>query len=271
MTCPDFARYLQAYCDGELDVSKMLEVEEHLQGCPSCSAAVEAEEAFRKELRRTVAQEPVPPHIAERLRSAVAALEEEPKRAAGPPVWGRRVWGWALAASVLLVSLGGLMGYLVAPPASRPPIHPVVAELVSEHMRFAPLKNPAELSSRDTQQVAFWVQGRIGHRVQVPDYSSSGIRLLGGRVTHMSGGQAAYIVYEKGRNIISLFSFPRYAASLTGLEEVRQECMVFRRAEYQGKQILMWDSGEMTYALVSDVGWDELIQCAQVFFQVAKS
>ncbi|MEE9521187.1 MAG: zf-HC2 domain-containing protein, partial [candidate division NC10 bacterium] len=80
MTCPDFARYLQAYCDGELDVSKMLEVEEHLQGCPSCSAAVEAEEAFRKELRRTVAQEPVPPHIAERLRSAVAALEEEPKR-----------------------------------------------------------------------------------------------------------------------------------------------------------------------------------------------
>jgi anti-sigma factor RsiW len=222
-------------------------------------------------LRETLSHEPVPPHLVEKLRSAIAELDEGEKRSARMSTWGGRASWLALAASVLLLSLGGLLGYLIATPRAQPALHPLVAELVMEHMKFAPLENPAELSSGDTQQVAVWVQGRTGHHVQVPDYSSAGIRLLGGRVTRLAGHRAAYIVYEKGRNIISLFSFPRYGASLEGLEEVRQTCMVFRTAEYQGKRILMWDSGEMTYALVSDADWDELVRCAQVFFQKAQS
>jgi anti-sigma factor (TIGR02949 family) len=271
MTCSEFVRWLHAYCDGELDASTMLELGGHLEGCPSCRRAVEAEHAFRAELRGTLSQEPVPPHLVEKLRSAIAELDEGEKRSARMSTWGGRASWLALAASVLLLSLGGLLGFLIGTPRSGTELHPLVAQLVSEHMKFAPLENPAELSSGDTQQVAFWVQERTGHRVQVPDYSSAGIRLLGGRVTRLGGHRAAYIVYEKGRNIISLFSFPRYGGSRKGLEEIRQECMVFRTAEYMGRQILLWDSGEMTYALVSDVGWDELVQCALVFSQAAKT
>ena len=138
-------------------------------------------------------------------------------------------------------------------------------------MKFAPLDNPAEHPSASTKQVAFWVEGRIGRAIRVPDYSDSGIQLLGGRVTRLSGRQAGYVVYEKGRNIISLFAFPRYGSSLSGLEEIRRQDRVFRTGEYQGQQILLWDSGEMTYALVSDVGWDELFDCARVFFETVHS
>lgn len=270
MTVHEFAHYLQAYCDGELDASKMLEVEGHLQSCPACSQAVEAEQAFREELRSKIAVDPVPPHLAERLRSAITELEEREARLARPPAWERRAWLMATAASVLLLVLGGILGYLIAQPSIGPGIPPLVTEMVSDHMRFARLRDPAELQSRDTQQVAFWVEGRIGYPVRVPDYTTAGINLLGGRITRLGGRQAAYIVYEKGRSIISLFALPRYGASLSGMEQIRRDGRTFLIGEYQGHQILLWRHGnDMTYALVSNVGWDELFQCARVFFETA--
>lgn len=261
MTSHEIARYLQAYCDGELEVSKMLDVEAHLQSCASCRQVVGAEQVFREGLRTQITREPVPPHLAERLRARIAE-EEQPQRPSRVP--GSSL---ALAASIAFFILGGILGYLIAQPVSKPGIHPLVTEVVSEHMKFALLENPAELPSKNTEQVAFWVQGRIGHAVQVPDYSATGIHLLGGRVTELGGRQAGYIVYEKGRNIISLFSFPRYEASLSGLQEIRRNGRTFLTGEYLMKQILLWKSGKMTYVLVSDVGWDELFKCAEMFFK----
>ncbi|MFQ5846716.1 MAG: anti-sigma factor family protein [Candidatus Methylomirabilales bacterium] len=271
MTAHEFARYLQAYCDGELEPSKMLEVEGHLDACPSCRSVVEGERAFREGLRAAVAREPVPPHLVERLRSAIAESEESEGRPARPAVWGRRAWSLALAASILLFVVGGTLGYLVAQPSSRPGFHPLVTDLVSEHMKFALRENPAELPSENIKQVAHWVRGRLGYSVRVPDYSTSGIQLLGARVARLSGRRAGYIVYEKGRNIISLFAFPRYGADFSGLTEIRRDGRSFLSGEYQGQQILLWESGKTTYALVSDVGWDEIFQCARVFFQTAQS
>ncbi len=272
MTAHELATYLQAYCDGELETSKMLEVEGHLQSCPSCRQAIEAEQSFREALRTKIAPEPVPLHLAERLRSAIAEMEEREKRPALSPAWGRRAWLLAAAASVLLFVLGGVLGYLVSRPLSQPGLHPMVTELVAEHMRFDHLENPAELPSEDMKQVAFWVQGRVGYSVRVPDYRSAGIQLLGGRITRLNGRQAGYIVYEKGRSIISLFAFPRFGASLSGLEEIRRGAKTFLMGEHRGQQILLWESengSKMTYALVSDVGWDELFECARVFFETA--
>ncbi len=259
MTCQECAGYLQSYCDGELETSQMLEVEAHLQACPSCRGAVEAERAFREELRSKLSREPVPPHVAEELRSALT-------KASHPPAPGRRAPLLAVAASVLLV-VGGVLGYVIGESDSKAEVSPLVMELVREHMEVTLRENPAELSSKDTHQVAFWVQGRIGHAVQVPDYSATGVHLLGGRVTELGGRRAGYIVYEKGRNIISLFAFPRYEASLSGLQEIRRNGRTFLTGEYLMKQILLWKSGEMTYALVSDVGWDELFKCAEMFFK----
>ena len=201
----------------------------------------------------------------EKLRTRIAELDKGEKRSARRSTWEWRASWFALAASVLLMFLGGLLGYLIATPRLPPALHPLVAQLVMEHMKFAPLENPTELSSENLQQVAVWVQGSTGHRVRVPDYSAAGIRLLGSRVTRLAGHRAAYIMYEKGRNIISLFALPRYGGSLDGLEKVELSGMVFYTAAYQGKHILLWDSRDMTYALVSDIGWDHLVECALVF------
>ena len=40
MTCQEAQHLLHAYLDGELDLVRNLEMEEHLQTCPSCAEAV---------------------------------------------------------------------------------------------------------------------------------------------------------------------------------------------------------------------------------------
>ena len=265
MICQELHLCLQAYLDGELPPSKTLEAEAHLEACRPCRQAAEAEQAFRKELRKKLLPEPVPPHLEEKLRSAMAELEGRDRRRSPQPTFERRAW--LVAASVLLLTLGGVLGYLIAQPVSRPGLSPLVQELVAEHMKSALLENPVDLSSRNTQQVAFWFQGKIEHPIRVPDYSLTGIQLLGGRVTQLGDRRVASIVYEKGRKMISLFAFSRYKASLTGLDEIRRDGQVFFAGESRGQQMLLWDRGEMMYALVSDIGWDELFQCARVFFQ----
>lgn len=271
MTAHDLARYLQAYCDGELEPTKILEVEGHLEECATCRRSVEAERAFREELRRRIPREAVPAHVTERLGAALDDIDRTEGSPARPVGVDRRIRPGALAAAVLLVTLGAVLGYLIPRLSSPPGVAPLVTELVSEHMKSVPLENPAELPSKNTEQVAFWVQGRIGHAVRVPDYSEAGIQLLGGRVTRVGGHRAGYIVYKKGGTMISLFAFPGYEASIAGLTEIRQEGRAFQAGEYRGKQVLLWESGHMTYALVSDMGWAELFRCAQVFFQAVHS
>jgi anti-sigma factor RsiW len=263
MSTDVFARYLQAYCDGELDVAKTLEVEGHLEVCPACRQAVEAEWAFREHLRARIGPEPVPPHVEERVISAINDLDRQ-----GRSREGRRARSLAVAASVLLLALGGVLGYLIAGRAPRFMPSPVLAQLVGEHVRSAQLERPVELHSGNTQQVAFWLQGRIEHPILVPDYSPMGIQLMGGRVFQLADRRVASVVYKKDGKMLSLFALSGtgYKGLLLSLEEARRQGQAFLAFESEGQQMLLWGQGEMVYALVSHMGWDALFQCAQVFF-----
>jgi anti-sigma factor RsiW len=267
MSTDAFARYLQAYCDGELDVAKTLEIEGHLEACPACRQAVEAERAFREQLRARIAPEPVPPHVEERVISAINDLDRQGRSGASRPE-GRRARSLAVAASVLLLTLGGVLGYLSAGRTPRFMPSPVLAQLVGEHVRSTQLERPVELHSGNTQQVAFWLQGRIEHPILVPDYSPMGIQLMGGRVFQLADTRVASVLYKKDGEMLSLFALSGtgYKGLLRSLEEARRQGQVFLAFESEGQQMLLWGQGEMVYALVSHVGWDALFQCAQVFF-----
>ena len=266
MSTDAFARYLQAYCDGELEVSKMLEVEGHLEACPLCRRSVEAERAFREGFREKVLPERVPPHLEESLRSAMADPGEKDRRPTLQPAF--RPGTWLVAASVFLLTLGGVFGYLIAGRTLRFTPSPLPGQLVGEHMRSTQLERPVELHSGNTQQVAFWFQGRMEQPILVPDYDPMGIQLLGGRMLQLGDRRVASVVYKKGARMLSLFALSgtEYKNLLIGLEEVRRHGQVFLAFESEGQQMLLWSQGGMLYALVSDVGWDALFECAQVFY-----
>ena len=95
-----------------------------------------------------------------------------------------------------------------------------------------------------------------------------GIQLLGGRVLQLGDRRVASVVYKKGGRMLSLFALQAAGDDLflIGLHEIRRDGQVFLAVESRGQQMLLWGQGGMVYALVSDVGWDALFECAQVFF-----
>jgi len=113
MSCKDNAKLLDGYLDGELDLPAALALEDHLQSCGQCKAALERLRALRSALRRHAVLEAAP----DALRKRVAA-QFAPRRRGGLG-WG---WGLALATPGMMALV--LVAWLVLagtqPPAAGP-------------------------------------------------------------------------------------------------------------------------------------------------------
>ncbi|HEV8662666.1 MAG TPA: zf-HC2 domain-containing protein [Candidatus Methylomirabilis sp.] len=262
MICGDVIRDLETYLDGELPVRETLQVAEHLASCPSCAAREEQARAARAHLRLTAPRPEVPPALRERITAALDRIDRRALRAS--QLAGRRpLWLATAAAAAAAVLFAVWIGRSAGPA-------PLALELVAQHMSVARLPEPVEFASSDAGAVAGWFQGRAPYRVSVPDYSRTGIRLLGGRITDLSDRRAAFIVYEKNRRTISLFTFPHYGEDLDRATAVKRDGRTFYTQEVRGYQLLLWQERGMAYALVADLGWDELFQCAEGLLQILR-
>ena len=252
MSCGEMRVRLHAYVDGELTVSEIAEVDGHCMECAQCVALVSAEREFRQLLRRQP-RETAPAELRARIRPRVRREAAITK--------GRR---W-LPLPTLAVAAAIVAALLL--PARTPPS--LVADLVDKHIAYAQIEHPAELASSDPSEVAQWFQSRASMRVTVPDYSLSGIRLAGARLAEAHEQKAAYLLYEKGRTLLSVFMVPAFSPTSTASTE---ETLPGRRVSYRGDdyvtyerkgfRTVSWTDGQAVYGLVSMLDYDALLECA---------
>jgi anti-sigma factor RsiW len=148
---------------------------------------------------------------------------------------------------------------LVLLPARTPPL---VADLVDKHITYAQLERPAELVSADPREVVEWFQARAGMRVTVPDYAPAGIRLTGARLAETHERKVAYLLYEKGRTLLSVFVVPT-----AGREPLPGRRVAYRGHDYiaydhKGLRTVSWSDGQAVYGLVSMLDYEALLECA---------
>ena len=246
MNCSDARPRLAAYVDGELAVSESAAVEGHCLECRHCAALLGAEREFRHLLRRQP-REAAPTELRARLRRRI--------RREAALVTGRR---W-LPVSAVAVAAAIVVAVLL--PARTPPS--LVADLVDKHIAYAQLERPAEFASTDPREVAEWFRSRVGMRVTVPDYSPSGIQLTGARLADAQERKAAYLLYEKGRTLLSVFivPVPGAEAALRG-DRVRYRGQEYLTYERKGFRTVSWTDGQAVYGLVSMLDYDALLECA---------
>jgi mycothiol system anti-sigma-R factor len=246
MNCGDVRARLHAYVDGELPVSEITDVDSHCMECRQCAALARSEREFRQLLRRQP-REAAPPELRTRIVRRV--------RRESVVAQGRR---WLLAP--ITAAAAAVVVMMLLPPRTPPPL---VAELVDKHIAYAQIERPAELASTDPREVAEWFQSRAGMRVTVPDYSPSGIRLAGARLAEAHERKAAYLLYEKGRTLLSVFMVPISAgeASLPG-RHVAYRDHDYVAYEQKGFRTVSWTDGQAVYGLVSMLDYDALLECA---------
>jgi anti-sigma factor RsiW len=249
MTCAEFEAQLHAYVDGELSVEQTAAGDVHAAACARCAALARRERAYRLLLRRQP-REATPVELRERIH---AALGRERRRARRP-----RWHHLAIGAAVVVVA--ATVVWLDPAWRGSPSI---VATLVDTHIAYAQLERPAELTSDDPREVATWFRQRAGLRMVVPDYSSAGIRLVGARLADAHERGAAYLLYEKGHVIISVFMLPLGANTpALGGTRISHRGNEYRRYEHKGYRTIFWIDGAAVYGLISMLDYDALLECA---------
>jgi anti-sigma factor RsiW len=252
---------LHALVDGELDTARQAEVEAWLSENPDAAGRVaryRAQNAGLHALFDGVLAEDLPPAI-------VGALA------------GRRQWlprGAAIAAGFALLLSGAVAGWVVrgemspgADVAARiaeatPPIdtRELMVRAAMAHVVSSDddLHLPATEGADDIGQ---YMTTRMGEQVRVPQLTSLGYRLVGGRVLPDTGGPAAQFVFEADDGArVSLYVRSEAASGVDITYALADDLSMF-----------YWNDSEHSYALVREIedeaGRDALLKVAKSVYR----
>ena len=268
MNCSAAGSWVDALLDGELDPKNAAEVEAHLEACPACKQRYEAKRALSSNMRRLdlghTAPESLRRRIAAGLEEAARVGSVEPGSTGSPSVSatsGQRAataraatrgparWlvlaGWpvALAASALLASV------LLQQRSQE------ADEVVAAHVRSLLADHLNDVVSSSHHTVKPWFAGKINFAPPVPDLSSQGFELVGGRLDYLEHQQVAALVYRKHGHIINVL------ASLPG----RDTASLPQTARVQGYSLRSWKQAGLNLVAVSDIDPVELANLEQGF------
>ncbi len=283
-TCTSFIHLLGAYVDGELEPSRVLEVDEHVATCETCRERVQLDHAVRGSLKRTVKLS-APEGLRSRVAAAMVAEQARGERRADANAGffrgrrlGREDSGAAWRAVVPLASAAALA--IVWGAATREPMSKraqgdlvrsgfggdsLIQELVTEHSHPLPPESTDLKSMRAFEQY-------IGVPVRPLNFEKrTGARLVGGRVLPMMHHheRAAMLQYEIGSGSdmrrVSVFVYDPRQLHVDDDDELTPRAVgtaQVRVGHIDGYSLAVTNSGGVGYAVATDLDADSSAKLA---------
>ncbi len=271
MICEEAIKLMDGYLDGELDPMTSQKIEQHLRDCRKCEQAYEAHTALAYAISRGAPYYKAPAELRQRVQSSLrdavgvrasrsAARENHAsltsRWAKRRPVLPEIPWNWlALAAAIIL---GALITAVFLPRMRAPNADQFLAtQLIASHVRSLMANHLTDVPSSDQHTVKPWLDAKLDFAAPVPDLSSQGFPLIGGRLDYLDSRSVAALVYQKRKHFINLFIWP------TTPKDSSAQTMV----EREGYHLVHWSDGDFTYWAVSDVNINDLQSFKQLFEQ----
>jgi anti-sigma factor RsiW len=257
MNCDDIRPELPDYQRGRLPADAEARVRAHLDGCSACARTEAAERALTEILEQRLPQHAAPLALKRRLAAAWPAAVASPKSS-----WWQR-WGRPLVpAMAVAVALLTVVPLYYQQRGARALSTELVTEAVNDHLRVLSSQHPLDIESGDFHQVKPWFEGRLDFAPRVSFLGDAEFPLKGGAVGYFLDRKAAVFVYSRRLHAISLFVFradglPWPGRDLTPVGNARAYT-----ASARGFNAVLWRSGALGYALVSDVDAAELARLA---------
>src|SRR5262249_23923487 len=210
MNCDEANGLLHALADGELDAGHARQVEQHLGGCPRCTAEL----ARLHDMRTAMKAEPLGYSAPAALRQRIDNALPRPRAAA--PNRRSLLKGFAFgtmlsaaaAASIVVVVMRGENDQRM------------LGDAISAHLRSLQADHLTAVLSPDQHRVKPWSNGKLEVSPPVVDLTAQGFTLIGGRLDYIDGKPVAAIVYKRRAHVINLFVMqtagaPPFAPKLT--------------------------------------------------------
>jgi anti-sigma factor RsiW len=247
LNCQETGLLIHALADGELDLVKSIEIEEHLQECRSCAQAQKEIRHLRSLMKDQSLSFTPTPNFEKRLRSAVRREAKEESKPYSS--W----WRWSMAAASLVVV--GLAVWALFVILDRPASDAVIAqEVVSSHVRSLMAQHLTDVPSSDQHTVKPWFDGKLDFSPPVKDLGQEGFVLNGGRLDYIDNRPVAAIVYQRRQHLINVFVWPANSNSKSTAQA----------SVHQGYNLIRWTNSGMEWWAISDLNLAELQQFVQL-------
>lgn len=236
---------LLRYVDGELNVARA----DNVAQCIATDVALQKKVADYEEINRRLEaiynaheDKPVP------ARLLLALSNHSPSQV------------WRMAASVLLLLLGGVIGYsLQTTGEGQGYERPLPVEAAFAHTVYVPeVRHPVEVGADQTAHMNAWLSKRLDRVVAAPDLRSAGYSLVGGRLLPDGHRAAAQFMFEDssgGR--ITLFI--RQSGDRPNTS--------FLFADNDDLGILYWVDNGLAFALTAAMDKSPMMDIAQLVYQ----
>ena len=249
MACNDNQRLLHAYFDGELDLVRSIEFEDHLKSCPDCSRDFADQQALRKSLQTANLYQRAPESLKAKIRAQLP-----PPMPAKPIATGRRTAvEWLAVAAAIIVAI--VLGARVIPSVgSREQSDLLAEQIVANHIRSLQPGHLFDVQSTDQHTVKPWFDGKLDFAPSVTDLADKGFPLVGGRLDYLDHRDVAALVYQRQKHFINVFVWPDESKT-SKAADVRT---------IRGYNLVFWRENGMNFCAASDLNATELKQFAQL-------
>ena len=246
MNCQQARLLIDAYADGELDATGVLELEKHLHECPACELAFRNAQNLKKSLKQDSLFFTAPAGLQQKLKTELRPQTEV----------GRRfgIWNWLAVATsgVAVICLALLLSLALTRPSAQ---QQLAQEIVSSHIRSLMANHEMDVASSDQHTVKPWFDGKLDFSPPVKDLAAQGFPLIGGRLDFLDQRAVAALVFHRAKHVINVFIWP------TTERDSRPAVL----APINGYNLIHWSRGGMTFWAVSDLNEKELMEFVQDF------
>jgi anti-sigma factor RsiW len=243
VNCDETSGLIHGHVDGELDLVRSMEIEQHLRDCASCSQAFQSLRVLRDSLRMEPLYYRPSAHLKMRIQSALRQ-ERQAKSSRRPMPWRGLAIAASLAAAVLLT--WSVLSVRFAQDR-------LMRDVLASHTRSVLAVQKVDVLSSDRHVVKPWLNDKLGFSPDVADLADPEFPLLGARLDYLDDQPVAALVYMYGKHLINLYVWPSAQVSETGL----------KTASSRGYHLYHWTKGGMNYWVVSDVNEQTLQQFVQ--------
>ena len=253
MACEGNGLLLHGYLDGELDLVRAVEFEEHLKICSDCTSQLREQQNLRQSLRSANLYERAPESLRTRIRAELSGGQAQQAQRKLIPMPRRAALNWLAAAAAIVVAL--FAGAKVVPNIGGQRQADLLAqEMVASHIRSLQPGHLFDVQSTDQHTVKPWFDGKLDFAPPVVDLAPAGFPLVGGRLDYADGRPVAALVYQRQKHLINVFIWPVEAspAKLPGIQTI------------QGYNLVFWWRDGMYFCAASDLNVAELGEFVQL-------